>query len=276
VQGAACNFGNSECSNGTTQCQSGAPVCSFVSHKPAGTGCAGGTGVCNGAGACVPCAQGAVCNAGECVEGRIQCNTGGPVCNAAGMRPLNTPCSNGGRCNGQGTCGRCGDGVIDTILGEQCDSADRTRCSASCQMVCNVPNTRGTYADASTGRCYWRTSSDNFRGREAENVCAANGGFAARLETTAEKSRVYEALIRNSSTSICWIGLQRGGDGVYRWGNGVPLSYDPPWRGGVGQTCVTWRHDNGTAGRFQGEGCDGDRRDIVCERDPQGIVAPNR
>jgi hypothetical protein len=269
VQGAACNFGNSECSNGTTQCQSGAPVCAFVSHKPAGSGCAGGAGVCNGSGACVPCAQGAVCNAGECNNGAITCNTGGPVCTVTGSKPVNTACSGGGRCNGLGQCGRCGDGIIDRTLGEECDGGDGSRCDGACKVVCSgFPNSLGTFKDVSTGKCYWRTDRQESQSNFDNNRCRPYGGTLAYLETVAEKNAVYDGLVRFSSASKCWIGLTRVAANTYRWQNGVPLNYTPVWRGS-NQDCVSWWHDNGNYGQFAIESC-GERRDGICERNPLG------
>jgi hypothetical protein len=89
--GTVCRADAGECDVAET-CNGMLPSCPVDAFEPSGTGCAGGS--CDLYGSCVSgCAAGTPCGTGNpCENGVISCDTGSPVCAAAGPKSLGTVC----------------------------------------------------------------------------------------------------------------------------------------------------------------------------------------
>ena len=220
------------------------------------------------------------CDVGIGIVGRpAVCPLGGFDCNdsTAAISPAAAEVCNGiddncvmGPDEGR-TCVRCGDGIIDLAFGEVCDDAGASggddTCSDDCSRVLCSGLGTVEFVDTTTGQCYWRSTEVVTDFSTAQSRCASRGGHLVYLETPAERDLIYTNATGFSSTSRVYIGLSRGGDGVWRWSNGVPLSYTF-FRGGEPSgdgTCVEW----GPANSGNDLSC-GTDRDFVCERDRRG------
>ncbi len=96
--GQPCSLGGSSCRRGVTSCANSAggrpfETCQEAGRQPPGTACGNGL-VCNTQGDCIPCAEGAACTipGDACVQGRVSCGSGAPVCIAVGQHPPGTVC----------------------------------------------------------------------------------------------------------------------------------------------------------------------------------------
>jgi hypothetical protein len=107
------------CTRWETSCLTGTSQC-VDTGVPLGTGASCGTGmVCDPAGVCVACVQGQDCTPPDaCLQSRIACNTGGPVCTATtDPVPAGTNCGIDQICDGAGACIACTPGATCTPVG---------------------------------------------------------------------------------------------------------------------------------------------------------------
>jgi cysteine-rich repeat protein len=123
-QAGLCDALGGQCDKCTPQARdcsgSMARVCNADGQGYAATACEAPRAICAGAGNCVACTADSHCTAPEC--SRASCNVASGDC-ASVPATRGTAC-NGGLCDGAGSCGYCGDRMVQMARGEQCDDGN--------------------------------------------------------------------------------------------------------------------------------------------------------
>jgi cysteine-rich repeat protein len=121
------------CTPGAKSCQGNAVLtCSADGQGYAMAACASPRAICAGAGNCVACVNDTQCSAATCTI--AACNVAAGTCGST-LAPRGSACT-GGKCDGAGKCGYCGDGIRQS--GEECDDGNTNNTDA-CTSTCRTP-----------------------------------------------------------------------------------------------------------------------------------------
>jgi len=158
IDGDACGTAPCEsgdpCKDAVLTCDGGVPKCTVVGPRPNGTPC-GVSEVCN-EGACVACPADTSCTPSDpCKIGKIDCSSGGPVCQPVDTVPDGEACGTGRSC-AAGVCA-CDAGTTDcggTCVDLASSSLDCGKCGSACVLSCvksTCQSYLGSYEVACTG-----------------------------------------------------------------------------------------------------------------------------
>lgn len=191
----------------------------------------------------------------------------------------------GGPVGGGGTGGvvmfeACGDGLIDTDDGEECDDANATNGDGCSGCIVDCP-AKG-FKDPATRRCYFTTESSLATWQQAVDECAnsAPGTTLAVLGTVEEIDLVFAEFVAETF----WIGgHDMNVEGSFEWINGEPWAFTNgayPWAvdepnnvgGGTPAHCAALDNVNGPERMFD-RNC-ANTYDGLCEREPLEAGAP--
>jgi hypothetical protein len=184
---------------------------------------------------------------------------------------------------------RCGDGIIQLDAGEQCDpnkvlAADATSgaCTADCKVVCGGavwPENNHCYALQAKGATALLDTA-------AVDECTAVGGHVVTFASDEELAFVLTNL---KVVRPFWVGLdpaQLGFPDEYT----SFVTYEPGWSstcsgcylhgpdasplsGDAGSGCVEAVEDGGFWEQYPCNQDDGGKLDVVCEREPVGVLS---
>jgi hypothetical protein len=195
------------------------------------------------------------------------------------------------------TGARCGDGVIDTVSGEECDPGDAGEagvrgCTGACRLDCN-----GGFVDPRTGHCYAPHAATTTL-TAAQSACIAWGGHIATIASTDELTllatrvpdagatwiNLFSSLAPDDAGTIAWAPLGVAEPGWSRACPGCYAGAPPdatafpsvvPDGGAGGGSCVAWTQ--AAAQSWLSIPCDvvlpALALGVLCEREPPGSRA---